>query len=270
MEIYLNVLKRSAVDILNVDEINAIIEKMNISDNSKRIYAYCYKKFLKNNNLQDLSLKVKNYKQESKKIDALSENQVCKIRNLLSNNLEKYIFELFLITGLRIGEYDNLINSPISENTVYFYCQKNKKWRYAVITDEIIELQKSINKNLSRKQIRTVFDKISDLAFKNQIISFKLTPHIMRHTCGSLLRIRGVDYDEIADYLADEVSTVKQYYITLNRGYMKQVGLSLTNKWNEVFDLTTAKKIINRQNRKLIVQNERIKFLENELKNKEN
>lgn len=268
MEIYLNVLKRSAIDILDVDEINNIIDKMEISENSKRIYAYCYKKYLKTNNYQNLVPKVKSYKQQSKKVEALSESQVCQIRSLPLSNLEKYLFELFLITGIRIGEYDNLISSQISENTVYFYCQKNKKWRYAVITDELIGLQNSINKNLSRKQIRTIFDKISNLAYKKQIISFKLTPHMMRHTCGSLLRVRGVDYDEIADYLADEVSTVRKYYITLNRSYMKQVGLSLTNRWDEIFDLTTARKIINRQKRKLIVQSERIKFLENEIKNK--
>lgn len=268
MEIYLNVLKRSAIDILDVDEINNIIEKMEISENSKRIYAYYYKKFLKNNNYQNLVLKVKSYKQQSKKVEALSESQVCQIRKLLLSNLERYVFEIFLITGIRIGEYDDLINSQISENTVYFYCKKNKKWRYAAITDELIELQNSINKNLSRKQIRTIFDKISNLAYEKQIISFKLTPHTMRHTCGSLLRVRGVDYDEIADYLADEVSTVRKYYITLNRSYMKQVGLSLTNRWDEIFDLATARKIINRQKRKLIVQSERIKFLEDEIKNK--
>lgn len=269
MEIYLNVLKRIAVDILDVEEINKIIENMKISDSSKRIYSYCYKKFLKKNNYNDLVVKVKSYKQEFKKVDSLSESQVCQIRDLLISDLEKYVFELFLITGIRIGEYDNLINSPILENTIYFYCQKNKKWRYAVITDDIISLQKSIfNKNLSRKQIRTVFDNISKRAFDNNIITFKLTPHTMRHTCGSLLRVRGVDYDEIADYLADEVSTVRKYYITLNRSYMKQVGLSLTNRWNDIFDLATARKIINRQNRKLIIQKERIKFLEHEIKNK--
>lgn len=269
METYLNVLKRRAVDFLDVDEINNIIEKMEISDNSKRIYVYSYKKYLKNNNYENLVLKVKNYKQQSRKIDALSENQVCQIRNLLTNKTEKYIFELFLITGIRLGEYDNLVNAELLENTTYFYCFKNKKWRYAVISDEIIALQKSIpNKNLTRKQIRSLFDKISYKALSSKIINFKLTPHIMRHTCGSMLRIRGVDYDDIADYLGDEVATVKKYYITLNKNYMKQVGLALTNKWSEMFDLATARKIITRQNLKLMVQRERIKFLENELKSK--
>ena len=252
----------SMCDLFDIDQVNKIISQMQIKDASKRMYVYWIKKHYEKIGFTPKKELI-DFEQNSKHKPALTWNQVENIKLFLDDQ-QRFIFNLFLVSGIRISEYSVLINSPIKENKVFFKCPKNGKERYTAFPQELIDLSKQVKINLTQKQIRTIFDKIANQAIEKKIVDFKITPHTMRHTCGSLLRNKGWGYEEIADYLADDIKTVTKYYISLNGEYMKSIGYSLFYDSDETLDLNAANEIIRRKERQIQKLKDRINYLENE------
>ena len=62
-----------------------------------------------------------------------------------------------------------------------------------------------------------------------------VTPHVLRHTCASMLAQAGVDVDTIADYLAADRNTVWRVYRRQNPDYLRSATAALEGGANESY-----------------------------------
>ena len=54
-----------------------------------------------------------------------------------------------------------------------------------------------------------------------------VTPHVLRHTCATLLAMRGISLDQIADFLAADPATVARYYRKHQPDYLRPAAAAL-------------------------------------------
>ncbi len=60
---------------------------------------------------------------------------------------------------------------------------------------------------------------------KDAELTISLSPHVLRRTKGSLLRMNGAALEDIADILGHKkLDTTRKYYSKLNQQYMKSVS----------------------------------------------
>ncbi len=215
------------VDINNQNSINEFISNLEISLNSKRMYAYWIIKYLES--LGKDSSGIKRYEQAfvSKKND-LTFAEVQEVKNHLVDLEQKFIFNALLDTGARIQEFVSVDWKNVNSNEISIKTIKNQNsYRNIFLEIEtfeyLIQLQKS-NFDFSKinvKRIQYLLNKIG----KQTNLSISLSPHVLRRTKGSILRMNGAALEDIADLLGHKkLDTTRKYYSKLNIQYLKSIN----------------------------------------------
>lgn len=214
-------------NINDVNSINSYIDNLSISVNSKRMYVYWICKYM--NELGLDTSKIAKYEQVfvTKKND-LTFEEIQKIKTKLWDDEINFVFNALLDTGMRVQEFvsvdwQNLDQSSISIKTI-----KNKnEYRNVFLLNEtfdaLLKLQKQ-NFDFSKINIKRIQYLLSKLG-KDAELTISLSPHVLRRTKGSLLRMNGAALEDIADILGHKkLDTTRKYYSKLNQQYMKSVS----------------------------------------------
>ena len=55
----------------------------------------------------------------------------------------------------------------------------------------------------------------------------RVTPHVLRHTCATMLAMKGRPLDEIADFLAADPATIHKHYRKHQPDYLRAAAKAL-------------------------------------------
>ncbi len=229
-----------SVDLLNVDAINEYLDNLQVSNNSKRMYSYHICKYMEEHGLD--STNVRRYEQVFKTTkNDLTYEEVQKCKACIDDLELSFIFNGLLDTGMRIQEFCSVEWESVNDQCIAIKTIKNKnEYRNTFLTDETFKTLlklKSINFNFQLINIKRIQYKLSKLGEKAGL-SISLSPHVLRRTKGSLLRMNGAALEDIADVLGHKnMETTRKYYSKLNRQYIKSVSELSTIKPSESLDL---------------------------------
>lgn len=224
---YVTKILQNVNDIKNIDEINEYIENLDISNNSKRMVVYHWKKYCEKNEIDYKN--IKNYDQEFKTTkNDLSYEEVQQIKENLTSSKIKFYFNALLETGMRISEFlevdwFNLETREIGIKT----SKNNNEYRFVFISEETFETIQELKdqgfdfSNVNEDNIQYELRKLG----KVSRINISLSPHVLRRTKGSLLRLNGAKIEDIADVLGHRsMETTRKFYSKLNRQHLKSIS----------------------------------------------
>lgn len=257
---------KKEIDVFDLELVNNYISKMEISNNSKRMYVFQLKKYYQLLNV-DCS-KLNEYKQTKNiSLRGLTFDEVEKINDITikSNIFYHLVFRIFLETGIRLNEFLQVNWCELMSTTIEIKTlkQKSDEFRLVFITDETLSKLKLFNgstqcKNwqyLNENKIHYIFNKIEKLVG----LDISLSPHVLRRTKGTLLRMNGAGIEDIADILGhSSMDCTRIYYSKLNHSYLKSISNMSELKPAESLDLISLK----HENESLRKQ---IYFLKNEI-----
>ncbi len=216
-----------SVDLFDIDAINNYIENLDVSNNTKRMYAYYACKFLDDHNVDSSS--VHRYEQQFKTVkNDLTYEEVQKCKSNIPDQELNFIFNGLLDTGMRIQEFCDIDWLQVNDNCISIKTIKNKnEYRNTFLSAETFKvLQELQNSNFDFKFInrKHIQYRLAWLGKKSGL-SISLSPHVLRRTKGSLLRMNGAALEDIADVLGHKnMETTRKYYSKLNRQYIKSVS----------------------------------------------
>ncbi len=201
---------------------------------------YYWTKYCEQNNLDYVDLL--QYKQEFKthKND-LTFEEVEKCRSKLWDDKISFIFNGLLETGMRVGEFISIKWDLIESTTIPVKTSKNlNEYRYTFISQETFDtIQKLIRNNFDFSKLNedNIQYELRQLGKKSQL-TISLSPHVLRRTKGSLLRLNGAKLEDIADVLGHKsMETTRKYYSKLNEQYLKSISNLSDIKPSEAIEL---------------------------------
>lgn len=228
----------------SVASVNEFISSLQISNNSKRMVTYHWKKYAEENNL-DYSNLVQ-YKQEFKtKKNDLTYEEVEICRSKLWNDKIKFVFNGLLETGMRVGEFVSIKWNLVDDTTIPVKTSKNQnEYRYTFISDETLSTLNRLKESffdfddLNEDNIQYELRQLGKLAE----LTISLSPHVLRRTKGSLMRLNGAKIEDIADVLGHKsMETTRKYYSKLNEQYLKSISNLSDIKPSEAIELNILK-----------------------------
>lgn len=174
-----------------------------------------------------------------KRLKYLSLNDI----NLLIKELpqrESVLIELMFMTGLRISEAVNLRGMDIDQNklTVKGIGKGNKEFEQPInkeMFDKLYNLAVINNRTLEKTifyydDVKSPRKKaLSELVkYAKEIIGKHVTPHMIRHSCGTYLRDKGWDLREIQEFLRHTKLETTKIYTHID-------SEKLRIKWKDLF-----------------------------------
>ncbi len=228
------------IDLNNIEAINEYLDNLSVSNNSKRMYSYHICKYMNEHGLD--ATKVRRYEQQFKTIkNDLTYDEVQKCKACIDDLEMSFIFNGLLDSGMRIQEFCSIDWLNVDEQCIAIKTIKNKnEYRNTFLTDETFKTLlklKSMHFNFQLINVKRIQYKLSCLG-KKAGLTISLSPHVLRRTKGSLLRMNGAALEDIADVLGHKnMETTRKYYSKLNRQYIKSVSELSTIKPSESLDL---------------------------------
>ena len=117
---------------------------------------------------------------------------------------------------MRVGEFISIKWDLIESTTIPVKTSKNKnEYRYTFISQETFDtIQRLIQNNFDFSKLSedNIQYELRQLGKKSQL-TISLSPHVLRRTKGSLLRLNGAKLEDIADVLGHKsMETTRKYY----------------------------------------------------------
>lgn len=224
---YVNKILQNVKDIHDIEQINEYIANLNISNNSKRMIVYHWKKYCDQNQIDYKN--IKKYEQEFKTVkNDLSYEEVQQIKQNLTNPKIKFYFNSLLETGMRISEFLDVDWFNLETREIGIKTSKNKnEYRFVFISEETFETIQELKEqefdfsNVNEDNIQYELRKLGKVSH----IDISLSPHVLRRTKGSLLRLNGAKIEDIADVLGHKsMETTRKFYSKLNRQHLKSIS----------------------------------------------
>ena len=187
-------------------------------------------------------------KQESTKRDFLTEEELLNLQkyNFKSNPSLDKVRDLFIFscyTGLRFSDAQDLRfnDVQVSSGTSFIYRKQNKTNEVVLIplnniTIQIIEkydneerkIRGKLLPQISNQKLNTYIKTVGDLAGINK----KLTHHVARHTCATILLNNGVSMSVVQNILGHENIRTTQIYAKILTNTVTNEVLNAFNKIN--------------------------------------
>ena len=228
-----------------------------------------FSKFLKDKKLIDFWLYQRNpIRVERKPVEFLTREEVQEIKCGFNND-NKYmdwedeiVFEVFLNTGIRLEEFDQLTDKEIliEKKDKILITGKGGHKRYIYITKHLREFLNVAEKHfvngdgtkqpildgIDRNEIVYSFRKIS------QKMGIKITPHKLRRTFATNLSLKGANIAAISHLLGHSNIKTTTDYIATPEIYAEATINLYMNEFDDSYATMSA--------------NEKIKYLENKIK----
>ena len=182
-------------------------------------------------------------KQEDKRFNALTKNEVLKLLTYIETSKIRFEFKvilhMFLNTGVRINELCHIEtkNVKLDANCVLLTKTKNGRERYVFFTESFKNAYLSpylaTLKNTNQKYLfKATYDQIEELLkrIKKKLGFEKFSPHVLRHTFATTLVHNNANFDLIANLLGHLDITIAKRYLHQDLENTKQL-------FNEFFKL---------------------------------
>lgn len=227
------------------DEVNSFVENMDVSINTKRMYLYWWQKYCDENKIECSNLKT--YQQQFiMKKDYLSFAETKKVLVNLWNSEIEFVFKALLETGARVSEFVSINWSNIDTDKIVIKTAKNEnEYRWVFISVETVDLLNSLrNRNydfskINKKRIQYLLSKLGKLSN----LSISLSPHVLRRTKGSLMRLNGASLEDIADVLGHKsIETTRKFYSKLDPQYLNSISKLSEIKPSDAIDIQLLRK----------------------------
>lgn len=267
MNSYVQKIIDNVSNINDIDSINEFIENLNISNNSKRMYSYWIAKHLKELNIDIQKLRKFHQTIKTSK-NYLDYDEVVKIQSLELNIESKFIFNALLSSGMRVQEFVSVDWFNLNSPDFYIKTIKNKNEHRPVnisqLSFELLETLKLQNYDFKRLTIKRIQYLLS-LISKKINLSTKLSPHVLRRTKGSLLRLNGAALEDIADILGHKkLDTTRIYYSKTNAMYLKSISQLSELNPTEAIDIQKLRSENNLLKREIVLLKQEIENLKNQ------
>jgi integrase/recombinase XerD len=204
--------------IINQEDINYLLAKHN-----HRVYRAFLKSFLELFNDTHLKIPKVKGRARQKRLKYLTRTEIYKLIAKLPER-ESTLIELMFTTGLRITEAVNLKVKDIdqTESTIKGIGKGNKDFEQP-ITKGLRKRLYMLANQTQRTYDQTVFyygevksprkKALYEIQKNAKLIVFKhVTPHMIRHSCGTFLREQGWDLREVQEFLRhSQLETTKIY-----------------------------------------------------------
>lgn len=237
---YLNILlDHSRLGNITQDDVDTLITKHN-----NRVFRAFLKQYINLFNFQLNVPKIKG-RASQKRLKYLDKTEVAKLINE-SPTRESVLIELMFLTGLRISEALNIKPTDIDRvNLTIKGVGKGNKEFLLPITNRILERLDGLkDSNLQEYNQPYIFYEgiehprikvVKELELISMsILGKKVTPHMIRHSCGTYLREKNWDLREIQEFLRhSNLETTKVYTHIDSR--------KLRDKWDNLFSEPTKK-----------------------------
>lgn len=233
-EEYLKVIKTSEaeVSIMDIEEFKSFLgSKYQASTINRKLAGIkAYYNYLERINVIDNNpTKLVGTVKEPKRVaNYLNLKEVRKLLNVIDNIRDRLIVELFISTGLRKEELRNIKLKDISEDMTISIIGKGNKERRVKINKSV---EKTLKKYLKERKSDNPYlfvskqnNQISSGALNNVIKKYSkkaklenVTPHTLRHTCGTILYSKTKDIRLVQEYLGHESINTTERYIHMSK-----------------------------------------------------
>lgn len=196
-------------------------------------------KFLYNNVFKknELAIRVVRPKTEKKLPEVLSQKDVLRVLNNVSNIKHKAILFLIYSAGLRVGEVVRLRMTDIDSTRMLIHVVqgKGRKDRYTVLSQTALEVLREYVKkcrpekwlfpgddpgrHITERTVQKVFEKTKDKAG----IQKKVSVHTLRHSFATHLLEGGVDLRYIQELLGHQSSKTTEIYTHVTEKNIKNI-----------------------------------------------
>jgi len=196
-------------------------------------------KFLYNNvfNRNELAIRVIRPKSEKKLPEVLSQKDVLKILNNVTNIKHKAILYLIYSAGLRVGEVVRLRMADIDSTRmlVHIIQGKGRKDRYTVLSQAALEVLREYvkkcrpekwlfpgddpSRHITERTVQKIFENTKDKAG----IKKKISVHTLRHSFATHLLEGGVDLRYIQELLGHQSSKTTEIYTHVTEKGIKNI-----------------------------------------------
>ena len=243
---YLNVLlfiryleetkENKLINIRKEDIYNYIAYMDKLSKNTKKIRIYSIKNFynwlglnLSNFLFEDIKL----YDSNRKMPLVLSSQQAIRLINYYSDKRNKLIIYLFLTTGIRLAELENILVKDVNLTEKYIrIIGKGNIERKVYINESLKRMLENYTPknerlfNIKRGDIYYIVKKaMKDLGFKGSV-------HTLRHTAGTLLYQNTNDILLVKEFLGHKsIQSTQIYTHLINNEVKKAVNSNPLAKW---------------------------------------
>jgi integrase/recombinase XerD len=206
-----------------------------ISTGFKSFCSFC---FMKGYCKVNIGKQVIPIKANSKERTFISEDELLKIVDQVSNETDKAMLQTMFYTGMRISEAINLTFDDFYFNENYFYIRK-RKGRYdrkipiniklRLILEEYLEYREGIETDSNKVFVdeyrgetkESHFNKMLKRAAEKAELDIKVSSHTMRHSFASNLIAKGVDIVKVKKLLGHEKIETTQIYLHVNAKLLK-------------------------------------------------
>lgn len=242
---YIEKIKSNVSDYTNINQANEFIDSLPIANNSKRMYVYWWAKFLEEQNIPSDGLI--NYKQTftpEKNDLTFEEVEIC--RASLWDDKISFLFNALLETGCRVSEFISITWQEVNSTQIGVKTAKNnEEYRYVFISDDTLntiyhlKAQDFDFKTLNEDNIQYELRKLG----KKANLTISLSPHVLRRTKGSILRLNGAAIEDIADILGHKnMETTRKYYSKLNAQYLESISSLSSVKPSDSIEIQQLRK----------------------------
>jgi integrase/recombinase XerD len=196
-------------------------------------------KFLYNNVFKrnELAIRVIRPKSEKKLPEVLSQKDVLRILNNVSNIKHKALLYLIYSAGLRVGEVVRLriIDIDSTRMLVHIVQGKGRKDRYTVLSQTALEVLREYvkkcrpekwlfqgadpSRHITERTVQKIFEKTKDKAG----IQKKVSVHTLRHSFATHLLEGGVDLRYIQELLGHQSSKTTEIYTHVTEKSIKNI-----------------------------------------------
>jgi|TARA_R100000501_G_C2618198_1_gene111684 site-specific recombinase XerD len=220
--------------LLSQNDVNKLIAKHN-----HRVYRAFIKSYLSHFNMNHLKVPRIRGRIAQKRLKYLTKKEI----NILIRKLpqrEAVLIELMFMTGLRVTEAVSLCGKDIDQDkmTVKGVGKGNKEFEQP-ITQEMFQKLYNLAVVNTRTLDKTIFyyDDVKSPRKKalyelqknaKELLGKHVTPHMIRHSCGTYLREKGWDLREVQEFLRHSKLETTKIYTHVDSEKLKE-------KWGELF-----------------------------------
>lgn len=196
-------------------------------------------KFLYNNVLKktDIVVEIKRPKKHKKLPEVLSEGDICRLFNSISNKKHRLILLLTYASGLRVSEVVRLKleNFDFERKLIHVKQGKGKRDRYTILSQVVIKNLKEYIRfmkpdewlfpgakpgtHITERSVQKILDK----AVAKAKISKNVTVHTLRHSFATHLLERGTDLRYIQELLGHASSKTTEIYTHVSRRKLSNI-----------------------------------------------
>ena len=196
-------------------------------------------KFLYSNVLKktDMVVDIKRPKKNKKLPEVLSEGDICRLFNSISNKKHRLILLLTYASGLRVSEVVRLKleNFDFERKLIHIKQGKGKRDRYTILSQVVVNNLKEYIRfmepdewlfpgakpgtHITERSVQNILDK----AVLKAKISKKVTVHTLRHSFATHLLERGTDLRYIQELLGHASSKTTEIYTHVSRRKLSNI-----------------------------------------------